>query len=493
MPFPPTSSHQADDAAEATKTVPKRFVVYRNGRCEAVWDDGSSAIIHPTPSCVSFFDASGIRTRQMATCLSSKARAKMKVLYDMRNRYWPDGPPFVSLSTDDEREQVVACPMHARWARQPTKHEDGSISLTHEHGEIKILSNGRLVETSWKCKVPAVKNVVTHMDSAYTKDSSGKIVPKVTVESYVTTVNNVFPKELLPHAWQVPVSHAENYDFESNFDANDHSETASMSSFAANSEVSYQSDLRLTDGTMVTVLPKAAQPSPNGHDEASSSTSATNIYWLNDEMPPTVNFDLGDGFGRLRPLPTDSFELQQEKEVCLVHERSVGTAWIGPFGDQNIEAMILLDDGRLILSSRAAGFWHLFTRGASAYESKEMTSCSFPYECLPENVQDMHVWRFVRKLAPRVNEIAHRQAQYDSHERKLRLEERDNATAIGWAIGFDGSPVLLAEAEMAGIAAHFTCHLTNDSPPMVKISLFNVFCIIDFGFVAHVFNFWFEF
>ncbi len=85
--------------------------------------------------------------------------------------------------------------------------EDGSVSLKHDHGKVRITPNGKLVEITWKCKVPHCKEVVTHIPQ-YVKDENHRLVPKVTIENKMVEINNIFPKELLPEEWFVPVCFA---------------------------------------------------------------------------------------------------------------------------------------------------------------------------------------------------------------------------------------------------------------------------------------------
>ncbi len=62
--------------------------------------------------------------------------------------------------------------------------------------------------------------------------------------------------------------------------------------------------------------------------------------------------------------------------------------------------------------------------------------------------------------------------RYDQNHIYIQTEERKHAQIappVGWQLGFDDAPVLLAEAEIPGIAAHFTCHLTNVNPPTVQV------------------------
>ncbi len=154
-------------------------------------------------------------------------------------------------------------------------------------------------------------------------------------------------------------------------------------------QVSYQSDLRLNDGSMVTVIPKAIE-------------SETKAGWCDDEMPPSVAFELGDGFGRTMPLVSDGIEEQERKEICVIVEKNVGVGWIGKFG-KNVEMLFLLDEGRLLSSSRSGTFWHVYPPNGRTSIS------SFTIETLPANPNDREVWTFIRTFASRIRDIAQRQ------------------------------------------------------------------------------------
>eukprot|EP00435_Cladocopium_sp_Y103_P039677 s1781_g10.t1 len=134
----------------------QRLALYHSGRAEAVYSDGSAAILHPsakarTPA-VTYFACNGVRQRLLSPCLPREFCGKILAAATIRDRFHP--MPSVLSSPAKKRLRRLQPLTHVVWPAcdmGTQRHEDGSVSIESLDRNCKLLlaPHGRTYVVEW--------------------------------------------------------------------------------------------------------------------------------------------------------------------------------------------------------------------------------------------------------------------------------------------------------------------------------------------------------
>lgn len=152
----------------------QRLALYHSGRAEAVYSDGSAAILHPSakgakgPMTVTFFACNGVRQRLLSSCLPREFCGKILAAATIRDRFHP--MPSVLSSPAKKRLRRLQLLTHVVWPScdmGTQRHEDGSISIESLDRNSKLLlaPHGRSYVVEWWQPVPSTDRE-SHMENA---------------------------------------------------------------------------------------------------------------------------------------------------------------------------------------------------------------------------------------------------------------------------------------------------------------------------------------
>eukprot|EP00438_Fugacium_kawagutii_P014145 Skav221300 [mRNA] locus=scaffold1920:355624:361391:- [translate_table: standard] len=128
----------------------QRLALYRSGRAEAVYSDGSAAILHPSRdstgsssvTSISYFAANGARQRLLCSCLPRHLCGKIVAAATLRDRFHPT--PSLLSSPAKRRSRWLRPSTHVAWpscgyAAEVLQHEDGGIAIESLDQKAKLL------------------------------------------------------------------------------------------------------------------------------------------------------------------------------------------------------------------------------------------------------------------------------------------------------------------------------------------------------------------